>query len=123
MIHRRQNRREKRGALLVCVLVVLLIVGLLTTQTVQTMLVIRRGDAQRSALRQAREVVELGKRIAANKSSASSESTSQEFEFVVQGDELAKLSITSAASGVIRIEAKFPAGSPTEVTVTWEGNE
>ena len=56
-----ENRVRQRGAIVVCVLVVLLIVGMLAAQTIQTSLLMRRGDAERSQLRQARELVELGR--------------------------------------------------------------
>ena len=49
-----------RGSVLICVMVVLLIVGLLISQTLQTLLLVRRGDDARQQLRQARELVELG---------------------------------------------------------------
>ncbi len=48
---------------MVCVLVLLLIVGLMMSQTLQTLTLVRRGDTMRQSLRQARELVELGELV------------------------------------------------------------
>ncbi|MEO8268853.1 MAG: hypothetical protein ABI557_03975, partial [Aureliella sp.] len=53
----------RRGALIVCVLILLLIIGLMISQTVQTLMLVRRGEAVRQRLRQARELVELGELV------------------------------------------------------------
>ena len=57
-------RRRNKASILVCVLVIMLVVSLLAAQSLQTVSVIRRGDTQRSSLRQARELVELGRIVA-----------------------------------------------------------
>lgn len=61
-------RRRNKASILVCVIVIMLVVSLLAAQSLQTVFVIRRGDTQRSNLRQARELVELGRIVAMRES-------------------------------------------------------
>jgi hypothetical protein len=124
-----ENRVRQRGAIVVCVLVVLLIVGMLAAQTIQASLLVRRGDAERSQLRQARELVELG-RLALQQSARDvpvSDIPVGAWNIVVDASRQFAGSIAvqaaggrGAGQGRHRIVAKFPAGTQSEVTVTWE---
>lgn len=112
---------RRPAAVLVCVLVVLLIVGLLSTQTIQTLLIVRRSDMQRKRLRQARELVELGQSV--SRQHADNRSAGREFSVVV--DRTLGLSGTvliepqpQDGSHLIRIVAKYPAGSDSEVVAS-----
>lgn len=73
---------NRSGAVLIAVMVVLLVVGLLMRQTTQTLLLIRRADDQRQALRQARELVNLGQAV-----------------WVHRGDDLPETDIVVRAAG------------------------
>lgn len=58
---RNRNGIHRRGAILVCALVVLGLVVLITLQSVQTNFVLHRADREASKIQQAREVLLLGK--------------------------------------------------------------
>ena len=58
-----RQKRQRIGAVLVCVMVVLLLVGLISSQAIQTMLIVRQADHRRSGIRQARELIELGRMV------------------------------------------------------------
>lgn len=124
-INVRTHRR--RGGLLVCVLVVLLLVGLLAAQTMQTLMMVRKSDSRSSTLRQATELVELGRM-----------SQRQATELPPTRD--ISVSVDHTTEGLIRIQAwpveqdrntesryrvvaRFPTGTDREVTASWEGNE
>ena len=128
------NQVRRRGAIVVCVLVVLLIVGMLAAQTIQASLVVRRGDAERSRLRQARELVELG-RLAMQQSSRDvpvsdapvKDMSVGEWNILVDTRSQFAGSVAvqaaggrGAGRGRYRIVARFPAGNLGEVTATWE---
>ena len=54
---------RRTASVIVCVLVVILLVGMLSMQTVQTLAVIRRGDDDRTKILQARELIEFAQAI------------------------------------------------------------
>lgn len=114
---------RRSGAVLICVLVVLLIVGLISLQTIQTLLLVRRSDSDRSRLRQAQELVELS-RIAFQQNGAGE--LQEEIAVVVDGDLTGTIRLSLADSeshadsgqADYRIVAKYPVGAGGEVTVT-----
>ncbi len=130
----RPTRRS--GAVLVCVLVVLLIVGLLSAQTIQTLLIVRRGDGERRQLRQARELVGLGRIVLRQQaahlptekitvvvddpSAASGEASSLG---VIELTLPEGAGLSSEDSSRVRIVATYPVGSAGAVTTTWESEE
>ena len=107
---------KRRGAVLVCVMVVLLIVGLSSSQTIQTLLIVRRADHQRSGLRQARELAELG-RMAVVRAHVPKNGV---LELEVDGNEgVIRFEEISATDRLrYRIIAQVAA---SEVTMIWEG--
>jgi type II secretory pathway component PulK len=120
---------KRRGAIVVCVLVVLFIVGMLAAQSMQTSIVMRRGDAQHSQLRQARELVELGQIALAQRVAdmADGETVAGEWEVALDDSSLAVWTVAvtvvdgpQEVPSQFRIVAKLPRGSKPEVTVTWE---
>jgi type II secretory pathway pseudopilin PulG len=126
------SRRKRRAAILVCVLVVLLIVGSLCAQTIQTLLMVRQADRQRGALQQARELIELG-RMAIAQQRVEGDGT---IELTVDGSpaliQIVQLETTeqpaaeatqetnTATPERYRIIATYSLGSAKEVTATWE---
>ncbi|MFK7738214.1 MAG: type II secretion system protein [Pirellulaceae bacterium] len=121
---------SRRAATLVAVLIVMMIVGLLTAQSVRTMVAIRQGDQQRAQLRQARELVELARHTLEN----GDESVPlNSFEIPLPGGESAKIefesSSRSGAAGstadqktpiqeVTRIVARYRASPEREFVAT-----
>jgi type II secretory pathway component PulK len=59
----KNDQLKRRGSLIVAVLVVLFLIVLMSTQTLQTLIFIRQADSRQHATHQARELVELGKMI------------------------------------------------------------
>ncbi len=141
---------RKRGSLIVAVLVVLFLVVLMSTQTFQTLWLVRRGDSQQSALRQARELIELGKMIhrqyppATDFEPARIDMGENQFGVIsiepltqdpagAEDGRLADATVNPLVAGDssptaepsptprYRIVATFPAGTDGEVTATWEG--
>ncbi len=112
---------RRRAAILICVLVVLLIVGLLTSQTLQTLLLSRRSDGQRQRLRQARELLELGQMI-----------VGQHREKLIDKELVLPLAVGEAESAgltfsrveqdqspaLLRIRVRYPLGKANEDTAT-----
>lgn len=115
------NQKARPGALLISVLVVLLLVGMLSSQAIQTLLLVRRGDQQRSETRQARELLELG-RLAVLSDQVPE---SKLLEMVVDGQPAAIRFEPLSAGGNprIRIVAELTLDSNRQVTVSWETPE
>ena len=117
-----------RGSVLICVMVVLLIVGLLISQTLQTLLLVRRGDDTRAHLRQARELVELGKIILQQNPVAKSidkvrcgdESQNESHRNASDTGSIGFERLSSIEDGPtqIRISVTYRAGSNSEITAT-----
>ncbi len=107
-----RKNRNRSATVLMCVLVVLIIVGLLTSQTMQTLLVVRRGDAVRHQLRQAREVLELGKIILQRNGRQTLE---PELRVSLDSEQAAWASISIVED---RIIVRSPVGTDREVTVS-----
>ncbi len=133
---RRFNGRAgcRRGSAIVCVLVVILLVTLLSIQTIQTLAAIRRGDDERTKIYQARELIELGRRV--------DWSAVESQQLTLQIPESAVDSATDSATDVEgaagrraiverqgnagdtsesrRLVVRYPADEPGEVTTTWD---
>lgn len=115
---------------MVCVLVLLLIIGLMMSQTVQTLVLVRRGDTVRQRLRQARELVELGELISQQRPAAElpSEPLLVSLAEPTSGPpnstaERASIMFTPIDSGnashsSVRITVTYPLGSGQELTAT-----
>ena len=122
--------RHRRGALIVCVLVLLLIVGLLVSQTVQTLVLVRRGDAMRERLRQARELVELGEIVLRQDPAAEipsgavlaalADSTGETSSLTAERGSISFTPVNSSQPNQveIRITATFPMESSQQFTAT-----
>lgn len=116
-----QQPSGRRAAILICVLVVLLIVGLLTSQTLQALMLSRRADRQRQQLVQARELLELGQMIARKQADKLTDK-----ELVVPLSAEPPLSAGIAFSRLspdqsptlVRIRVRYPLGQPNEGTAT-----
>ncbi len=112
--------QSRQGAVLICVMVVLLIVGLLISQTLQTLLLVRRGDEGREQLRQARELIELGEIVLRQNPSAESVG---EFSCQTNSPEsgsigFERLKSTEAEKKKIRITVIYRPGTTSEITAT-----
>ncbi|MEZ6133335.1 MAG: hypothetical protein R3C53_00355 [Pirellulaceae bacterium] len=121
-MHRKLHPRghTRPAAILVCVMVVLLIVALTSAQTVQTMLLVRRADEQRSRIRQVRELVELGRLSLAREQVPAS----GQLELTVDG-QVGRIRFIQLESETpsprFRIVAEFPAHhEQNQVVATWE---
>ncbi len=116
--------------MIVCVLVLFLIVGMLMSQTMQTLMLVRRGDAVRQRLTQARELIELGELVLRQLPSAELPS---EPLLVSLADPASGTSNSTAERGSItftpidssdtnhskvRIAVIYPLGSNEELTAT-----
>lgn len=108
-------------------MVVLLIVGLMSAQAIQTMLTMRQYDRDRDSISQAQELVELG-RIAIQESD---ELKQLDLQLPMHNSLIGELSITAlnpqdapanSSPPRYRIVAKYPAGTARQVTVSWEGS-
>ncbi len=118
---KRLRQRERSGGLTLCVMVVLLLVGLISSQAIQTLLIVRRGDDRRGELRQARELLELGK--LALQSDQVPES--KVLEITVDGKP-AKVRFANVGTDDNprkRIVAQWLVNNTREVTVSWESPE
>ena len=117
----------KRGAVLICVLVVLMLVGMMSMQAIQSLMIVRRSDSHRANVRQARELIELGK-IAASDSIASDGVV---WEISLPNGAKGSINLVpiqtaedntgtpesnnhTTKTDEIRIEAAYPANSPQE---------
>ena len=112
---RLSKRASRRGGVLVCVLVVLLLVGMLSAQAFQTLSAARRGDQQRLRLRQARELLELGRVIAVDGKTLNDSNREVQFDVPVDGENIGRLSVrlVDAPEGETRyqVTAEYPAGA------------
>lgn len=131
LTNRLAKGKTRHGAILVAVMVILLLVGLLTMQTMQTLMLVRRSDDRRSHLRQSRELVELGRQVLTRRR--------------LSPEEPWILPLPSGATGAIRvrelettpsetikpiqgqkmyrIEANYPAESAAGMSASWEGSQ
>lgn len=120
---RARRRRARSAATLVCVLVVMLIVGLLSAQSIQMLLLVRRADEQRVQLRQARELLELGKLAIAQRAIPDdgmlrlSVAGQPAVVTITQLDAEATVSPTERRYAV---HVAYRAGQPQELNVSWE---
>lgn len=103
------NRRiiAQAGSVLVCVLVVLLLVGLLMTQTIQTLVVLRKGDGQRRQVQQARELLELGKMVA-RRPRETAEVFEQRILVDASTETYGSIRLEALSEYQLRIVARFP---------------
>lgn len=124
------NCRQRHAAILICVLVVLLIVGALSAQTIQTLLIVRQADRQRSTLQQTQALVELGRltlaqdRVPENSQIELSVDGAPALIKIVRLETIQTSTETQAAEPTTlvryRIIATYAHGSAKEVTATWE---
>ena len=126
-----QPRLSQRSAsVIIPVLVVILIVGLLSVQTIQTLGLIRRGDDDRAKIIQAKELNELARSI--DWSTTESQSFTLQIPDAVrtvgepetQAATLERQTVAdnpeTANSKMARIVVRFPANAPGELNTTWE---
>ncbi|MCC7337986.1 MAG: hypothetical protein IT422_23090 [Pirellulaceae bacterium] len=120
----------RRGGLIVCVLILLLIIGLMMSQTVQTLMLVRRGDTMRQRLRQTRELVELGELVLQQQPAAElpntpllvslAEPTGKPSNATAETASIAFTPVDSSdtSHSSVRIAVTYPLGSSREFTAT-----
>ena len=119
------NKANRKASIIVCVLVVILLVGMLSMQTIQALALIRRGDDDRAKIMQAQELSEFARAI--DWSSVESQSITLQIPNSVSSvgepeTQAAILERQTLADNpeVARIVVRFPADSPGEITTTVE---
>lgn len=123
-----QSKKRRAAAVIVCVLVVILLVGLLSMQALQTLSLIRRGDNDRAKIQQAREVIELGRRIDWNAAESGTitlqipESSNAELNASRPAVLERQLNETESNSAS-RLVVRFPAGEAGETTSVWDESD
>jgi hypothetical protein len=110
----------RRGATVLAVLILLMIVCLLAHQTVRTLFLLRRGQDRTLKILQAREILELGKMLDRQEPPASDQQTSRQI-VVSMGTEFGKLELfpggRSVATWPVDSEGnEFPNRPPTVVS-------
>ncbi|MEM7473631.1 MAG: hypothetical protein AAF483_01425 [Planctomycetota bacterium] len=124
----KQAKARRKAALLVVVLVVLTLVGMMTMQAVQTLMLYRHHDVKRAKLLQAGEMIQLGRHALKDGSDAGPEST---FEVTI-AEQRASIELQSSEEqDGTRIVVRYPlknAGPQSvdseekkqEITATWQ---
>ncbi len=119
------NKAKRTASIIVCVLVVILLVGMLSMQTIQALALIRRGDDDRAKIMQAHELSEFARAI--DWSSAESQSITLQIPYSVSSvgepetqAAILERQILADNPEVARIVVRFPADSPGEITTTVE---
>ena len=126
MSYRRQPKKTQRSAsVIVCVLVVILLVGMLSVQTIQTLALIRRGDNERAKIIQARELSELAQAIDWTTTEGQSFTMQIPDKLIRVGEQATQTAIIERQTlaenpHAARIIVRFPADCPGEVTTTVE---
>ena len=126
MSYRRQPKKTQRSAsVIVCVLVVILLVGMLSVQTIQTLALIRRGDNERTKIIQARELSELAQAIDWTTTEGQSFTMQIPDKLIRVGEQATQTAIIERQTlaenpHAARIIVRFPADCPGEVTTTVE---
>ena len=121
----KKSMARRTASVIICVLVVILLVGMLSMQTIQTLALVRRGDDDRSKIAQARELSEFARAI--DWSTAESQSLTMQIpdsihspgESETQAAFLERQTIADNPDAA-KIVVRFPADKPGEVTTTWE---
>ncbi len=109
--------QHRRATTILCVFIVLIIVGLLFSQAVQTLALVRHGDIRRQNLLQASEVIELARLAVAKQ-----QTDTKTMTIVVNDSEDARVTVESLADkNQSRITVRYPYDSAGEVSVSWEG--
>lgn len=135
--HKMSSRRQpgsRRGALLICVLIILGVIALIAAQGVRTLMTLHRADDYRSRTVQAREVLELGKATleyqlsngeidaaAAREKMQWTIELSESRSGVVEAQLLKQVSSgDSSEEAVIRyhVTARFPSNEASEIVVS-----
>lgn len=129
-LSKQPSQPKRRAAILICVLVVLLIVGAMGAQTIQTLLIVRQADRARSNFRQAQELVELGRLTLAQGRFPDDGQIDLTVDGVPAIIKLTQLAVPppspetqeadQASQARYRILAIYAYGSAKEVTATWE---
>lgn len=115
-----QQPGQRRAAVLICVLVVMLIAGALSIQATQSLAIIRRGEERRARLYQARELLELGK------AAVEQQKIQKEVTWTIELDsgtgKIQVIPYTRPEATGYRILATFPADSDHALQVTWDSS-
>ena len=126
---------QRTATVVIPALVVILIVGLLSVQTIQTLGLIRRGDDDRAKLVQVRELNELARSIDwdttesqaftlqipdAVRTVSEPETQTAILERQAFADNTESADSKMANSKTTRIVVRFPANEPGELNTTWE---
>lgn len=109
------------AAVLVSVLVVLIIVGMLTAQTVHVILVSRRAAMQSQNLQQARELIQYA-RLASEHGGYTNASFLVELvpQQNLSGQIQTSVQPTNGQTTIVRIVATYPVGKPNAVVASME---
>ena len=122
----RARLNTRRAAILIVVLVVLTIVGLMSAQAIQTLLLMKGHDAKRAKLRQTDELIELGRHAMDAPMPGEKEQADPSFQLAffeqeanVQFKIQEKL---TKAEGPIRgrVVVQFPLDKESAITATWQ---
>jgi len=129
MSHSKQTKGKPRrsASVIIGVLVVILLVGMLSMQTIQTLALVRRGDDDRAKIMQARELSEFAR--GTDWRTAQSQSLTLQIPEAVNslGDPEMQTAILERQTiadnpGAAKIVVRFPADKSGEITTTWEPN-
>jgi hypothetical protein len=122
---RRHSLPARTASVVIPALVVILIVGMLSVQTIQTLALVRRGDADRAKIMQAKELSEFARGI--DWSTIESQSLTMQIPDAVRtvgepDTQTAFLERQTVADHpeTARIVVRFPADTPGEINTTWE---
>lgn len=116
----RRTRNNRNGAVLVAAIVVLFIVCMLAVQTTKTLSTIRYGAQRRSSLRQAQELVELGKLVIASR--AGKEESPPKFTVEFDEDKRGSIEIAfDPNKPKANIKVEYTRGTSPAIEASWEG--
>lgn len=124
-----QSKMRRRASVVIAALVVILVVGMLSVQTIQTLALVRKSKNDRTKILQAKELNELARSI--NWSKAETKSLSIKIPETVStnsGDvsksqtAIIERSTDADDPNKITTSIRFPAGQPGEIATTWEHN-
>ncbi len=125
----RANARRS-ASVIIAALVVILVVGILSVQTIQTLAIVRRGDNHRAKIMQAKELTEFARAMDWN--TIESKLVTLKIPDKVESLSNKPAGETEARTAVIekqtladnphaaKIVVRFPADVPGEITTTWE---
>jgi hypothetical protein len=134
MSYSNQQRRlaQRPASVIIPALVVILLVGMLSMQVIQTLALVRRGDDDRAKIMQMRELSEYARGIDWNATESQSftvqipDAVLTESEPETQPAILERQSVadnSETGNSTARIVVRFPADKPGEINTTWEIND